>query len=210
MSSLQWLDRPILEDPVALVAFEGWGDAGESASRAGAEFLNRNDAELIAVIDSDEHFDFQVRRPVIELDAVGIRSISWPRNEIYHIRDAERDLVVILGEEPHYRWKTFTTALGRCTDQPRDLPGSDDGCIHRTGSAHFARPPRWVCDSTGHPGHPRVDAFELRGPNWNRRRPQPRTRQLRHRRHFGLGGGPPLSVEPGVPARSRSAGHQSV
>jgi len=111
MSSLQWLDRPVLEDPVALVAFEGWGDAGESASQAGAEFLNRHEAELIAVIDSDEHFDFQVRRPVIEMDPTGIRSISWPRNEIYHVREAERDLIVILGEEPHYRWKAFTTSL---------------------------------------------------------------------------------------------------
>lgn len=111
MSSLQWLDRPVLHDPVALVAFEGWGDAGESASQAGAEFLNRHDAELIAVIDSDDHFDFQVRRPIVELDASGIRSISWPKNEIYHVREAERDLVVILGEEPHYRWKAFTSNL---------------------------------------------------------------------------------------------------
>ena len=111
MSTLQWLDQPILQDPVALVAFEGWGDAGESASGAGAEFVKYHDAELIAVLDSDEHFDFQVRRPVVELDASGIRSISWPRNDIYVLRDTERDVVVVLGEEPHYRWKAFTTDL---------------------------------------------------------------------------------------------------
>ncbi len=111
MSSLQWLDRPVLKDPVAMLAFEGWGDAGESASQAGAEFLSRHDAELIAVIDSDEHFDFQVRRPIVELNASGIRSISWPRNEIHFVRAVERDLIVILGEEPHYRWKVFTASL---------------------------------------------------------------------------------------------------
>lgn len=109
MGSLQWLDRPVLDDPVALIAFEGWGDAGESASQAATEFLDKLDAELFAIIDPDDHFDFQVRRPIVELDSTGIRSISWPRNELYVAKGAERDLVVLLGEEPHYRWKAFTS-----------------------------------------------------------------------------------------------------
>lgn len=108
MGSLQWLHRPVLDQPVALIAFEGWGDAGESASQAVAEFLERLDAELCAIIDPEDHFDFQVRRPYVELDPAGIRSISWPRNEIHTARGAERDLVIMIGEEPHYRWKTFT------------------------------------------------------------------------------------------------------
>ena len=105
---MQWLDRPVLQDPVALIAFEGWGDAGESASLAASEFLSKLDAELFAIIDPDDHFDFQVRRPIVELDATGIRSISWPRNELYAGRGMERDMVILLGEEPHYRWKSFT------------------------------------------------------------------------------------------------------
>ncbi|MEA1902374.1 MAG: PAC2 family protein [Actinomycetota bacterium] len=108
MTSLEWIDRPILRDPVALVAFEGWGDAGESASMALASFLEHMDSQLIAVIDPDDHFDFQVRRPIIEADGEGVRSINWPRNEIHAVRGHERDLVVVLGEEPHYRWKIFT------------------------------------------------------------------------------------------------------
>jgi hypothetical protein len=111
MASLQWLDRPVLQDPVALIAFEGWGDAGESASQAANEFLTKLDAEIFAIIDPDDHFDFQVRRPIVELDSTGIRSITWPRNEIYAVRGSERDLVIVLGEEPHYRWKVFTNDL---------------------------------------------------------------------------------------------------
>lgn len=108
MGSLQWLDRPIVQDPVGLIAFEGWGDAGESASHAASEFLGKLDGELFAIIDPDDHFDFQVRRPMVELDSSGIVSISWPRNELYAVRGTERDMVVLLGEEPHYRWKSFT------------------------------------------------------------------------------------------------------
>jgi hypothetical protein len=111
MGSLQWLDRPVLRDPVALIAFEGWGDAGEAASGAISEFVNRLDSEPFALIDPEDHFDFQVRRPIVEMDEAGIREISWPRNEFYAARSPERDLVLVLGEEPHYRWKRFTTDL---------------------------------------------------------------------------------------------------
>ena len=96
---------------MAVIAFEGWGDAGESASQAAAAFLEHLETNLIAVIDPDEHFDFQVRRPIVELDKEGIRSITWPRNEIHAARVDGRDVVVVLGEEPHYQWKTFTTEL---------------------------------------------------------------------------------------------------
>ena len=111
MAGLQWFDRPVLKDPVGLLAFAGWGDAGESASQAAIAFLEELDSELIAVIDPDDHFDFQVRRPIVELDGAGIRSITWPENEIHAVRGAERDLVVVLGEEPHYRWKAFTAEV---------------------------------------------------------------------------------------------------
>lgn len=111
MASLEWLRRPVLRDPVALIAFEGWGDAGESASHAAQAFVEGLGGELVAVIDPDPHFDFQVRRPIVSLDTEGIRDITWPRNEIHAVRGAEQDLVVVIGEEPHYRWKRFTREL---------------------------------------------------------------------------------------------------
>jgi hypothetical protein len=111
MSGLDWLERPVLSDPAALIAFEGWGDAGESASTAVANFLEHPSARKIATIDPDEHFDFQVRRPIVSLDSTGVRSINWPRNEIWVVEIAEQDIVVVLGEEPHYRWKSFVGQL---------------------------------------------------------------------------------------------------
>lgn len=108
MSSITWLDRPALEDPVALIAFEGWGDAGDSASTAAARFLDSSDHEVVASFDPDEHFDFQVRRPIVFVDETGTRQIEWPENQIHVVRGLERDLVVVLGEEPNYKWKAFT------------------------------------------------------------------------------------------------------
>lgn len=111
MSSLQWLSRPVLRDPLALIAFEGWGDAGDSASLAAERFLDTYDSELIARFDPDEHYDFQVRRPVVVVNETGTRDIDWPENEIHVIRRPDRDLVVLLGEEPNYKWKAFTAEV---------------------------------------------------------------------------------------------------
>jgi proteasome assembly chaperone (PAC2) family protein len=111
VSSIQWLERPVLTDPAALIAFGGWGDAGESASMAVERFLETYDADLVAVFDPDEHFDFQVRRPMVFVDETGARQIEWPENEIHVLRGTERDLVVVVGEEPNYKWKAFAGDL---------------------------------------------------------------------------------------------------
>lgn len=111
MGSLEWIERPVLNDPVALIAFEGWGDAGESASLAVEQFLEVFDSELIATFDPDEHYDFQMRRPMVFFGDGGARRIEWPENNIFVIRRPERDLVVLLGEEPNYRWKAFTAEV---------------------------------------------------------------------------------------------------
>lgn len=111
MSAIQWLDRPVLKEPMALIAFEGWGDAGDSASLAAELFLNSYDGDVVASFDPDEHFDFQVRRPMVFVNESGTRSIDWPENQIHVIRAEGRDLVVVLGEEPNYKWKSFTNEL---------------------------------------------------------------------------------------------------
>jgi proteasome assembly chaperone (PAC2) family protein len=111
MSSLQWLSRPVLRDPVALIAFEGWGDAGDSASLAAERFLESFESEQIAYFDPDEHYDFQVRRPMVFLNEGGSRRIDWPENEVHVIHGPDRDLVVLIGEEPNYKWKAFTAEL---------------------------------------------------------------------------------------------------
>ena len=113
MDRVTWQERPALRDPVAIVAFEGWGDAGESSSMAVRHIIDEFDARRIATIDADDFFDFQVRRPEIELDETGTRDVLWPDCEIWVVRppEAARDVVVITGHEPHARWKAFTTAV---------------------------------------------------------------------------------------------------
>lgn len=110
MDVVEWEDRPELRDPVALVAFEGWNDAADAASGAVGFILDQfEEIEPFAVILPEEFVDFQTRRPEIEIGAGGTRDITWPVVAFYAIPIPEqsRDLLVVLGEEPHHRWLTF-------------------------------------------------------------------------------------------------------
>uniref|UniRef100_UPI00404B9524 PAC2 family protein n=1 Tax=Candidatus Planktophila sp. TaxID=2175601 RepID=UPI00404B9524 len=111
---------PLLRNPVMIMAFSGWNDAAEAASGAVEHLLSGwgdiNDEvlpELIADVESEEFYDFQVNRPVVSIDESEIRSITWPTTQIFglSIPTMPRDLVVVTGVEPSMRWKSFTSEL---------------------------------------------------------------------------------------------------
>jgi proteasome assembly chaperone (PAC2) family protein len=111
---------PLLRNPVMIMAFSGWNDAAEAASGAVEHLLSgwgdRNDEvvpELIADVESEEFYDFQVNRPVVSIDESEIRSITWPTTQVFglSIPTMPRNLVVVKGVEPSMRWKSFTSEL---------------------------------------------------------------------------------------------------
>ncbi|CAN5858110.1 PAC2 family protein [soil metagenome] len=106
-------DLPALRRPVLIAAFEGWNDAGESASLALDVIRSSLDADPLAVIDAEEFFDFQAVRPMVRLDAHGGRIIDWPENRFWTASSpaGDRDLVFLDGVEPNLRWRTFTDGI---------------------------------------------------------------------------------------------------
>lgn len=111
MSSFDWIIRPRLRNPIAVLAFSGWGDAGDSSSDAARFLVAGAEAETIGRFDSDPFFDFQVTRPVVSLDEDGVGSISWPTTELVVVHLPERDVLVVIGDEPNYNWKRFVNEL---------------------------------------------------------------------------------------------------
>jgi proteasome assembly chaperone (PAC2) family protein len=104
---LVWDTHPELRSPLLVAAFEGWNDAGDAATAA-ADWLVRNaHAERFASVDSDEHIDYQSRRPRVELVGGVARSISWPTHDYYAGSFGDRDLVVLRAVEPNIRWKEY-------------------------------------------------------------------------------------------------------
>ena len=75
MDSIRRFSKPTLRRPSAVVAFEGWNDACDAASGAVTYLLSLAEAnEPFAVIDPEEFFDFQQRRPTVQFDEGGTRS----------------------------------------------------------------------------------------------------------------------------------------
>ena len=71
------------------------------------------DAEQVGYIDPEEHIDFQALRPTVVISDGVTREIRWPGTRILAARvpDAARDLVLVLGPEPHLRWREYCDAI---------------------------------------------------------------------------------------------------
>jgi len=109
---LIWEARPTgLRRPVLVAAFEGWNDAADAATFATQWLTRHGDGIRAAHIDPEAHIDFQARRPQVQLVDGVTRSVTWPESTFYVARYPERDLVVLRGVEPSYRWKSFCRAV---------------------------------------------------------------------------------------------------
>ena len=111
---------PLLRNPVMIMAFSGWNDAAEAASGAVEHLLSgwkdkKDDVlpELIAEVESEDFYDFQVNRPQVSIDDSAIRSITWPSTQVFGLAvpSMNRDLLIVTGVEPSMRWKSFTSDL---------------------------------------------------------------------------------------------------
>lgn len=100
---------PPLEDPILVMGLAGWGDAASAASDA-ADWL-AEDGQVVVSFDPDAIFDYRSNRPILRISAGEVRSVTWPRMDIVHIRPNGRDVLVMVGSEPDYAWSGISDAL---------------------------------------------------------------------------------------------------
>lgn len=108
------LSRPQLRRPSAVLAFAGWNDACDAATGALRHFLKTRGIDRpFAVIDSEEFFDFQEHRPSVSVLDGSVESMTWPDTRFYAIERPQHDtdLIVVIGDEPSFRWKTFARTV---------------------------------------------------------------------------------------------------
>ncbi|HEY6608141.1 MAG TPA: PAC2 family protein [Candidatus Limnocylindria bacterium] len=102
-------DAPELDAPVLVAALEGWVDAGMAGTTAARELAG--DGGLVATFDSDAIYDYRARRPTLDIVDGRPRSLDWPALEIRAVRIGDRDLLVLMGPEPDYRWRELSAAV---------------------------------------------------------------------------------------------------
>ncbi len=111
MTDLDLVDD--LVDPILVAAFEGWNDAADAASSTIDRLITEWDAEVVAELDPEDYYDFQMTRPLISVDEDGSRSLTWPTTRVFVARPpgAARDIVLLRGIEPNMRWRQFCEEL---------------------------------------------------------------------------------------------------
>jgi len=106
--ALRFHVKPDLRDPILILAFEGWNDAGEAATRAVRYLAETLQTVPLAEIDPEEFYDFTVHRPVVRLDEGSVRHIEWPSYEFrFGSLASGTEVLTGVGAEPHLRWRGF-------------------------------------------------------------------------------------------------------
>ena len=113
MDGLIYHEDPETKLPTMIVAFAGWPDAAESATKALRHLVETLPAKKFAEIDPEEFYDFTVVRPQTRQNEEGERETRWPSNEFfYHApEDESQGLVLYLGTEPNLKWRTFSNLM---------------------------------------------------------------------------------------------------
>jgi hypothetical protein len=98
-----------LIDPIVVAALDGWVDAGSAATHAAKQLgaVGR----LVVDFDGDQLFDFRARRPTLEIENGKPERLTWPTLQMRSRRVGERDLLVLTGAEPDFKWRRFAAEV---------------------------------------------------------------------------------------------------
>ena len=105
-------------DPIApslIAAFDGWVDSGSAATTALGTLVV--DARVVARFEADRLFDYRARRPTLDILDGRLSEIVWPELVLRATRIGERDLLILTGAEPDYRWREFADSIVELTRQ---------------------------------------------------------------------------------------------
>jgi hypothetical protein len=89
--------------PALIAAFDGWIDAA-GASTGAADRLAA-EGETIATFDADVLYDYRSRRPVLDILDGTLSELSWPELGLRLTHLGGRDLLILSGAEPDFRWR---------------------------------------------------------------------------------------------------------
>jgi len=101
--------------PSMIVALDGWVDAGSAATTAAGTLAEGG--QIVATFDADAIFDYRARRPTLEIIDGRPENLAWPELTVRSTRVAERDLLVLTGAEPDYRWGELSTDVADLAGQ---------------------------------------------------------------------------------------------
>jgi hypothetical protein len=94
-----------LEAPALVVSFEDWVDAGQAGTTAARHIAEGG--SVVATFDTDAIYDYRSHRPVLDIVDGTPKQFAWPGMTLTRRSLPERDVLVLSGPEPDYRWREF-------------------------------------------------------------------------------------------------------
>jgi hypothetical protein len=104
--------------PILVMGLEGWVDAGLSGGNAISALLGSMRTEPLYTFDADQLVDHRSRRPTQRIVDGVLESVTYTEIQLRYGTDAAgNDLLLLVGPEPDYRWRSFTKELTEiCSD----------------------------------------------------------------------------------------------
>ena len=112
MSLYRITGEEALNAPALITALDGWVDAGDAATTAAERIAALGDGEVVAEFDVDAVLDYRARRPLLDVVQGRLDQITWLSLNVRRVKADHRDLLVLTGPEPDYKWKEFGRDVG--------------------------------------------------------------------------------------------------
>jgi proteasome assembly chaperone (PAC2) family protein len=102
---------PELNDPVLIMGFHGWPNAGSVSSDTLDYLTEKLKPTLIATLDEEEFLNYGSDRPIAEIEDGIIHEFDPCVSELtyWNNSDGGHDLILFLGKEPSFRWNVYSS-----------------------------------------------------------------------------------------------------
>ena len=105
-------DVPQLDEPVLLVALDGFVDAGSAGRLAVDALLEAHEPQVLARFDVDQLVDYRSRRPPLRFETDHWAAYSQPELDVLLMSDTGGTQYLLLaGPEPDTQWERFSAAV---------------------------------------------------------------------------------------------------
>ncbi|MDW8041898.1 MAG: PAC2 family protein [Nitrososphaerota archaeon] len=116
MKRLNLIRVPQLKDPMTIMGFGGWADAGNVSTLALAYLKDSEGAAEMGRLEVSDLIDHTQHRPIVTIEGGFIKDLKLPTFEIHYAIKKDRDLVLVSGYELSHSWKEFIDNLFELMD----------------------------------------------------------------------------------------------
>jgi proteasome assembly chaperone (PAC2) family protein len=110
---ITWEYIPELRDPLVVVGFHGWCNAGNVSSDTIAYLIDTLKPTVFARLNEEPFINLTLERPIGHIEDGVIHDLEPMITDLLSWKnpDGEHDMVLMIGKEPHFKWPGYSRIL---------------------------------------------------------------------------------------------------